>query len=699
MAKNDVSKKRGSDVNLRVSATLLPESGREGPEAVAYAFSSSGHLLAHDALREGTATLRLASAEEAQGIRVVIGPKVDAEEPRLSELLRRGAVEESVRLDPDDKEAKIELPIPPDIWRCWQLGLCVVRGRLQKRAASGGVNIESPVCGARVEVYEVDPWSLVVPRLPDNVIERLREQLLYPKPIPDPRPPVEVPFPRPAPDPTPAFLGMMAQRASAPTMSATQRTEPMSVPSDLQFLARSTDTAQLRNALLDHAQLVRPILCHFFPRFVRMDLVATATTDDCGRFRAFFFKGCTNPDKPDLYFKATQRILPFPFPPVTILAQTPVSCHTYWNYVCGSEVALYTTHPLARTCPPCPNVEAENNWVLFMAVGNHPLSLIHGTGQSLQGSTNATNVGLTETGAPWGGLLRPRLEFDASLRHSLGVKYYRVSWRKGTSGDFQALDREVIRHYTHEVGDDLVLEVYPLGPKVVGDTANLFEIPPALPPTGQWTQPDMVENSTSAKFPTVDHVPAAQAGKVQLKVDLFDGAGAPVDIAAKNIRYVVPTSTDLTGTIQTVDASTLGLVSGNSFVMTLHVDNNPCTASISPPTLNGTPADDDCGVLRYDTQSPGSVSMPFTADHPNDFASYNFSVHRGVNKVLDASGPVAAGTPTLSEPVETLLGGCAVAGFSENLYVSASATNGWRNLSEYDRADVRAFVLAPLEQE
>ncbi|MGE3972589.1 MAG: hypothetical protein AB7E78_14680, partial [Porticoccaceae bacterium] len=38
--------------------------------------------------------------------------------------------------------------------------------------------------------------------------------------------------------------------------------------------------------------------------------------------------------------------------------------------------------------------------------------------------------------------------------------------------------------------------------------------------------------------------------------------------------------------------------------------------------------------------------------------------------------------------------GCAVAGFSENLYVDSLATDGWGSELGYDASAVRAFVLA-----
>jgi hypothetical protein len=739
-------KVKPDDVSLKVSVNLLESKDAEkAPRSVAYAFSSGGRLLARGVVdEEGTASLTLPVATEARSVRVIVGPEVDEEATSISGLLRRGAEEKFLRINPEDLAPSVEIVVFPDKWLCWLLSLCFVRGTLLKRQIIGGVPVDLPVCNATVEIYEVDPIPIIIARLPDYVIEKIRDIILNPPPPPPPPPdgpfpppPPDGPFPPipPGPNPEPVFGSVMsfavggAATSSAGTDVGVQAKaiRSISTASDLQLLASNTDTFQFRRALPDYATLIAPILCLFYP-MVTKTLVATATTDDCGRFQTFFFRGCNNPDTPDLYFKAKQSFGYFTF---TIYAPTPVPCFTHWNYECGTEVTLYTTHPLALTCSPCPPVIAPNNWVLVMALGNLPLSRIHGTSVPLQASTTPANLGLTDNGAPFGELLRLRIEFDNSLREDLDVKYYRVSYLKGTSGSFTPMTVSVHRHYTHEVGGDLVLEVYNLGPKVINGESNLFEIPPALPPTGQWSFPDLLEDLTSAKFPTTDLAPLAapgiawpEHGKYQLKVDLFDKDGNLVDIdaAGMQIKYRVPAVTDLSGDIDTDDAATLGLVTDDdsdgkkSFIMTLHIDNSRCLGGIDAPTLGGIAADDDCGVLEYDPASPGSVVMQYTAQHPNGlapngFATYRFRVFRGVNNLtlpplpasptLPASGrvPIPPASFSNTQTVEHLMGGCSVAGFSENLDVWAMATDGWQRLGQYDAHAVRAFVLSPEEEE
>ena len=697
-------------VGLTVAAPLLELNvGEAAPATAVYAFSAGGRLLAQSPLDErGQAQLELSVGEDPTGIRVLAGPASDDKQPALDELLRRGAQEQHLRLEANAERLQVELTLPADVWRHWLLSRCTVKGTLQKRVLRDGVTIDLPVCRATVEIYEVDPIWIVVPKIPKDLLDRLREVIVKPIPRPDPAPDG---FPR-VPGIAPFTRSLVTRAMPAATEShridaeaeAISAMQQVAGAGELRYVAISGSDLAFRQALIDNARLVQSLLCWLNPLFVTTRRIGTAHTDDCGHFRTTIFKSIFNPDQPDLYFKATQRL--FGFFDVTIYAPTPVACHTWWNYVCGSEVSLFTHHPLAITCSPCPPVIAGDNWVLFMAIGNFPLSRIHGTSQAL-GASTAFNFGLTDGDAPWGGTLRPRLEFDNALRENLGVKYYRLSWKKSSDAAFtNPLNSVINRHYAHMVGGHLVLDAYLLGPKTAGAESNLFEIPPAEPPLGKWSLPDAVEDSASGRFFTTtaeaDGSPLLD-GRVDLRVELFDAAGAPVDIAAKGIRYFVPTSTDLSSTIYTADAATLGLVVGNTMIVTLHVNNEPCIAAIAPPVVGGAAADDCCGVLHY---APGnSCTMAWTASHPHGFATYSFGVVRGVSGVFSQSGAVAGGAFSVNRSVGQLLsdnlpascGGtqCNVAGFSENLYVATSAFDGWSRLSGYDASAVRAFVLAP----
>ena len=706
------------------------------PDAAAYAFSSEGHLLAAAPVNgQGMAALTLPVPSAVTRLRVLVGPKTDDKAADFNDLIRRGAQELHLRVSPKDRRQEVQVTILPPSWKCWLLGACFVKGNLHKRVLVGGSSVNYPVCNATVEVYEVDPLWIIVPKLPQLVIDRLRDLIVNPRPFPEPTP-LPGPLPSPGPDPAPFARAAMLQSASGREHrmdeNAASALRQMSETSALRYAAQVGSTLQFQQALIDHAAIIRPLLCIFYPRFVTMQRVATAHTNECGHFQTLFFKGCNNPDVPDLYFKARQRL--FGFFDVYIYAPTPIACHTWWNYACGSEVNLFTSSPWAQTCSPCPPVvgpSGKNRWVAFLAIGGHGLNNVYGTATDLAGSTTTTNVGLTQDGAPWGGTLLPRLEFSNDLE-AAGVRYYQLSWRKGSSGSFLPLIGQVHHYYRHDVvtptGTMPAWTPELLGPLPVDDgmghqVPNLFKIPfPSVAPAGVWDAPpdinEIKEHFASAKFPTQDIAPGMSydangntvgtdtSGQYQLKVDLFDTHGQPVNISTLGIVYAVPTDPDGSGTINTVDASTLSLVGGNSMVVTLHVDNNRCFAAIDAPMIGAASADPCCGVLNY--QPTDSVTMRWTAKHPHGFARYHFSVIRGINSVIEdpSSGwtPVASSGSPLSQTVNHLLNdnlpagcavdGCPVAGFSENLYVDAMATDGWSSELGYDASAVRAFVLA-----
>ena len=197
---------KGEEHKLDVAADLLDVRGDEqGPDLAAYAFAPGGALIDRVPLKAGKATLSIPARDEAQSVRVVVGPLIEpAEGAPLGELLRRRASELFVRIDPGALETKVGFELARPDWLCWLIGRCVVRGTLLKRVSSGGMPIDLPVCGAEVEIYEVDPIPVLIPRIPVELLERLRTIVRFPPPPPPPPPPPDDPFgPRPGPDPSP----------------------------------------------------------------------------------------------------------------------------------------------------------------------------------------------------------------------------------------------------------------------------------------------------------------------------------------------------------------------------------------------------------------------------------------------------------------------------------------------------------------
>lgn len=126
--------------------------------------------------------------------------------------------------------------------------------------------------------------------------------------------------------------------------------------------------SQLRNALIVKTDILSQLMCqwkwlHFH---FSKDLVKCVATDEQGKFETTI----TYPsggDKPDLYFKAVQRIARN----LHTLYDPNVACNTHWNYECGNEVILVTTNPAAITCmspEKVPLHSAVSTWLLPYAV-------------------------------------------------------------------------------------------------------------------------------------------------------------------------------------------------------------------------------------------------------------------------------------------------------------------------------------------
>ncbi|MBK6960127.1 MAG: hypothetical protein IPH23_02410 [Gammaproteobacteria bacterium] len=303
-----------------------------------------------------------------------------------------------------------------------------------------------------MEVYEVDPLWIILPKLPDLIIDRLRDIVLRPIPFPIPEP---IPGPDPAPFARAAMVPVQRQLHAPPTATpdAAQALAALPQATALRYSAQVGSRLQFQQALIDHAELIRPLLCLYYPRFVTMQRVATAKTDECGHFQTLFFKGCNNPDQPDLYFKAKQKL--FGWLDVYIYAPTPIACHTWWNYRCGTEVKLYSSSPWGHTCSPCPPVigpPGKNRWVAFPAVGVHGLNNIYGTAQDLVGSVTADNLGLTQDGRPGEACCcRARVFQRPGSRRRALLPDVMAS---GFERDFPSLTGEIHHYYRHDVPAD-----------------------------------------------------------------------------------------------------------------------------------------------------------------------------------------------------------------------------------------------------
>jgi len=159
------------------------------------------------------------------------------------------------------------------------------------------------------------------------------------------------------------------------------------------------------------------------------------------------------------------------------------------------------------------------------------------------------------------------------------------------------------------------------------------------------------------------------------------------------------------------------------FIMTVRIDNNVTTALINETVdnTNGNSAG-DCGMIQMNAASPDGlnydqIDISYIAKHPNNFAVFDFTIYKGSSGAVHKANGQVSNSPAITvadayagipetythtpgtskfetiKPAYKLLNGCLEAAFSEVLNVYATATDGYQNLTGYDRSDVKAFAL------
>lgn len=396
-----------------------------------------------------------------------------------------------------------------------------------------------------------------------------------------------------------------------------------------------------------------------------------------------------------------------------------MSCYTYWNYRCGTEVTLRSTHPEAIANSRCDDM-VPGNYVVFKTVGIKGMHRIYGCGAA---GTNSSNKGLlneNNPGSPFGGGLYFSADFSPSLRAN-GIRYYKLSVKgPSTGGVFVPLSDEMFRFYSDDSSGTPVFKSHSLGPGKDG-FADLYEIPDTEAPNNTpWQNGagSMHYNSLSIGYwDTVkaegDTGPTSNSGNYEIKMQLYDASGNEVDIGFGDFYYLLASDGSVTDPVAHNNAKDFNLVkdepsSPPCLVFELHIDNNQCVGNIQAPNVNGVAAGECCGTLDYDENSP-PVTLPYTASHPNGFANYRFNVVRGTRQVINVEEDVDytatsdhPPTSTVSALMSTNLPSgceeCQNAAFAEHLHVNAWATNGIHQLSGYDAHDFRAFALMETDE-
>ncbi len=687
---------RGVRINVKFEGTPDKE-----VKVIAYAFNRQGRLLDSSPLKGDEVKLQI-DKKQAAHARIFLAPPMseggEDQPPTLKMMQRMRAYEPVWKYDVEASVQEL-LPIPEALWPFWRWCSCRVRGRVVRPVESDGTTEDMPVCHARVHICEIDPLFIIIPRLPDDTIFRLRDELIreierppikFPRPLPDP-PPFK--YDPGVIDPSPEAVAdmnrartvtseMISESAaisqsqfalrSRPVKSASlnpteiaglgPQPEPPDYPQRLEGIELNTKAALMspsatvvRQALLENRALIYPYLClwpWFWP-FYKCDEIAVLETDNQGRFDTTIWYLCAG-DHPDLYFWVEYFI----GGSWTTVYKPRRRCNVHWNYPCGSEIILRVLDPRVPWCDEA--VTLPGKQVAVLTIGNN-ISI-----PEIQDSTAGINEGLTTDGRPFGARLEPHVWFGEDLIGS-GITHYRWSYKRLTEGDgttpvtdsWHAMDRQVVRHYAviDPTPPDFPLSFKPqvLGPDSVGSTNNLFDIQPQNPPTGSSGWAPMVdarENTASAFF--LSHLleggnALAGAGKYELKLELFDNAGNRVNLDSEDVLLKIPTGNAPfgPGEVPTTLASDEYRIrqAGDTvaFRLVLHVDNNPCEAENYTISGAGLTVNANCGFVQY---APGAnAHVSFKAKHPNGFANFRFRIHRGTG----INVPEAAATGLVSD--------------------------------------------------
>jgi hypothetical protein len=674
----------------------LPKQLPDDIKPYVHVFDTHGGFITSAAVpANGNARMELPEALIGTAIRVLVAP-VGEKAPQLRDLRRANAVERTIPFDLEDRPV---IDIPEVIIPDWVLCICTIRGRVVKAVPQPtGASVDYPVCNARVHICEVDKIPRIVFRIPDHIIERIRDELLVEPPfppgpigpvirkrIPDlPEPPGPGPgpirrsrigaTPLPLPRPVPQSSGMSGSALSETWVAAS--TMEAAAPAEMTKLVRASNTVEIRKALIDLA-ILYPWWCWFpwldpFWRW-EVDCLWEVWTDENGQFSKTIIYPCD--DKPDIYIWIEQFIAGSW---KTIYARGP-RCDTHWNYECGTEITIHVTHPDAIACVPPPEVVVPDDvttWVLPMAVGHleiagqgsHPGELgwlkSDGTASYTHGIVPDNIDPVTD--APMGGYLRFKMLHSLDLPKA-GMTRYVWSYRPRPGGDptvpgdffdpsmpaghpananaWFKMDETVTRRYQIPgPGGFPRFPVYTLGP----DPDELFEFRPHTPPAGVWPVTGFWEDLWSAKLDTA----AMDPGLYQVRVTVHNEAGNVVAPSGGTFQFVV-TDTRVGGETYDTRAAMGDELINDGFVFDVLIDNAQCVAVLHPPQTSLGAFADECGFLRYADKATTDVTFSFEASHIRDHGWFTLEMVRGLTglpqvEVMDG-GLVGA----LSVPVDS----------------------------------------------
>jgi hypothetical protein len=707
-----------------------------------FLFSRSGKLLETADIQKETLSFKT-KVERPDDVRLVIAPIVEGKtiNPSLDALLNLQKGHEVILKFNPEKGFHIR-PIPETALVWWFRVRCHVRGNVSKFFTIHEITSKRSICNARVHICEVDRIRWIINRIPDRIIERIPDIILNPE--------IPLPIPFPEPDPlqfsNPQVKNIFAASDSIKNLKTADETFEMTkaISGDTLLAAQlqTRNVALIRSAILEKFHLFHPIFCYhpwLWHYFYTCQELAVVQTDMNGNFDTDIYYNLFG-DHPDLYFWVEVLIDGV----WTTVYRPSKPCNTYWNYVCGTQVNITVSDP--RVQWGCQEIlPGEVIWVKTVGHGasvSHiqqtnaygiPFETTDSAGNPIPGQAVSLNrIGLTDFTqttnnfrSPFGKNLYFIIQFGSGLPSSQ-YKYYRWSFQKVKNQDLSdavapivTIGNTIEKGYTFEFtdvsGTHFDSRNFKLGPFSVGTESDLYLIPPtspyAAPVNATETSAQWDQNTLSVVF---DSNALQGDGLYELTLELFDNAGNKISNIPNNL-FQVP---DAISFAPSVNAPAINLVSNgvgvcSAFKMLMRIDNNICEAEIYKVKVNGIESSPSCcGFVKYHIND--DVELSFRAFHPTNFADFNFVVQKGTcydpiqSGVTNARGMVIVGTKGYARDIASryrksftpaqLLGTCTAEGkaaFAEHLALAALATDGNRQLQEYNASALAAFALEP----
>ncbi len=709
-----------------VTVRLDKQDTKNSENLVVYITGQDGTIVESAPVRNGEAKLKTGTAQlKGEGKLFVISqPPKEIEGLELNEqrLIKAGAWQPGIHI----RDSLIQLPILPNFpW--WPFRSCFIKGNVSKEFIIDGQPEVRPICHARVHICEVDPIWIIWNQIPDRIISKLRDSILnahirIPR-IPEPG----VVFPPIGPDPSPEDFVVPEQLMTNKRSFRAKQLRFSALPNDVLDSLKVDSTELLRFNMQKHIRLLHPFICRwprFWPFFYRCDHIRTVETDCNGNFNTNYFYFNTG-DKPDIYVWIEVYING---QWVTVYRPSK-ACGTRWDYQCGSDINIRITDPRVGLCD-CHELEGDYIWMKSVNTGTsiRRIQQNNAPGAQLTNARGLTDFEGRGNISPFGSSFPLVVQFGSGYPQAT-VTHYRWKYRRLTDASLtpvpfneNIMEGQVGKTYTYPVssgGNTVVARgSFDMGPNYVNAKAQ-YKIPhseaaldvPAIP-TAEYEE----ARTRSIHLNTV----GMDNGLYEFTFELLNAAGNVVGINPSNylVDLMNPPATGIVNEPAVGLAENYLIIQGGQavgFRFAVRIDNQHCYSDVLDAIVDGTSSDSACGIGEYANKATSNCQLRFLAGHPQDFARYNFQVTKGnSNNLAIANSANLATLPdngysktnillggverdqfTKNIAVNNMLGACTMAAFAENLYVTATHTNGNDRLQNYDRSDTAALALAP----